>query len=255
QSLPSNADSFEVAQPKRSRSVRIAEMSEEDALTRAITCLEDALGYRDPHYYSDPASIRSYRLRQSRAWQSGTSLAVLAYIAACFLGKPPFSADWGGMPPLSALQGEMGQTWGLFLECGCVVFFAFDMYLLYNAFMNLFALSTTVNDPDVWMPLYDRAFEALDQEGTGHVTREKIMKLLKTIRPHYGESKRYMMYERIVQSASLRGRPAQRRGRAEKEYEAAEVTQVYRRDFCNNVVEALSLKIRTMREQNIARCG
>lgn len=45
-------------------------------------------------------------------------------------------------------------------------------------------------------------------------------------RPHYGESKRYMMYERIVQSASLRGRPAQRRGRAEKEYEAAEVTQV-----------------------------
>ncbi|CAN0323537.1 unnamed protein product, partial [Ectocarpus fasciculatus] len=100
-----------------------------------------------------------------------------------------------------------------------------------------------------------RAFEALDQEGTGHVTREKIMNLLKTIRPHYGESKRYMMYERIVQSASLRGRPAQRRGRAENEYEAAEVTQVYRRDFCNNVVEALSLKIRTMRERNIASPG
>lgn len=31
--------------PKR-RSVRIHEMSEEDALTRAITSLEDALGYR-----------------------------------------------------------------------------------------------------------------------------------------------------------------------------------------------------------------
>lgn len=29
--------------------------------------------------------------------------------------------------------------------------------------------------------------------------------------------------------------------------------QVYRREFCNNVVEALSLKIRTMREQKIAR--
>ena len=31
--------------------------------------------------------------------------------------------------------------------------------------------------------------------------------------------------------------------------------QVYRRDFCNNVVEALSLKIRTIHERKIARCG
>ncbi|CAN0438336.1 unnamed protein product, partial [Hapterophycus canaliculatus] len=86
---------------------------------------------RDPHYYNDPRSMRSYRLRQSRAWQSCTSLAVLAYIAACFLGKPPFSADWSGMPAPSALQEEMGQTWGLCLECGCVLFFSADIYLLY----------------------------------------------------------------------------------------------------------------------------
>ncbi|CAM9486187.1 unnamed protein product [Pylaiella littoralis] len=401
-----------IALPKR-RSVRIHEMSEEDALTRAITSLEDALGYRDPDYYTDARSIRSYRFRQSRAWQSCTSLAVLAYIAACFLGTPPFSADWDGMPPLSALQKEVGQTWGLCLECGCVLFFAFDMYLLYrcvgvrsivtcwwkvafllslllsvtdlgtrwythrpwsrvfrpavfffvgpkvrncslstlhavsallpvlvlellvtlayscvcvvlyhgvkdapfttlgSAFINLFALSTTVNDPDVWLPLYDRnranvlvfvsflvvqvfllhnillasvwnefgermklyakqkrkwreesvrrAFEALDLEGTGHITRETVMKLLKKIRPHYGESKRYMMYERIVQSTGLRGRGggqgAGGRRRVANEHEAAEVTQVYRRDFCNNVVEALSLKIRTMRERNIASTG
>lgn len=89
-------------------------------------------GTRDPNYYTDPRSIRSYRYRQSRAWQSCTSLAVVAYIAACFLGKPPFSADWGGMPSLSALQQEMGQSWGLWLECGCVLFFAFDIYLLYR---------------------------------------------------------------------------------------------------------------------------
>lgn len=87
---------------------------------------------RDPNYYTDPRSIRSYRYRQSRAWQSCTSLAVVAYIAACFLGKPPFSADWDGMPALSALQEEMGQTWGLCLECGCVLFFAYDIYLLYR---------------------------------------------------------------------------------------------------------------------------
>lgn len=57
---------------------------------------------------------------------------MVAYIAACFLGKPPFSADWGGMPALTALQEGMGQTWGLCLECGCVLFFAFDIYLLYR---------------------------------------------------------------------------------------------------------------------------
>eukprot|EP00903_Cladosiphon_okamuranus_P018814 g17305.t1 len=399
--------------PKR-RSVRMLyEMSEEEALKRAVTFLEDALGYRDPNYYTDPRSIRSYRYRQSRAWQSCTSLAVVAYIAACFFGKPPFSADWAGMPPLSALQEGMGQTWGLCLECGCVLFFAFDMYLLCrcvgvrsimtswwkaafllslllsvadlttrwythrpwsrvfrpavfffvgpkvrdcslstlhavsallpvlvlellvtlayscvcvvlyhgvkdapftslgSAFINLFALSTTVNDPDVWMPLYDRnranvlvfasflvvqvfllhnillasvwnefgermktfakqkrkwreesvrrAFEALDQETTGHITRDTVMRLLKTVRPHYGESKRYMMYERIVQSAGNRGRggaqAAGPRGRVAKEYEAAEVSVVYRREFCSNVVEALSLKIRTIHERKIASMG
>ena len=50
------------------------------------------------------------------------------------------------------------------------------------------------------------------------------------VRPHYGESKRYMMYERIVQSAGLRGRgggqAAGGRGRVAKEYEAAEVSLV-----------------------------
>lgn len=33
------------------------------------------------------------------------------------------------------------------------------------------------------------------------------------------------------------------------------IEQVNRRDFCDNIVEALSLKIRTMREQKIARCA
>lgn len=86
--------------------------------------------HRDPDYNSDPGSIRSYRLRQSRTWRYCTAMAVVAYIAACFLGKPPFSADWAGMPTPSRMQQRMAQTWGIYLECGCVLFFAFDIYLL-----------------------------------------------------------------------------------------------------------------------------
>ncbi|CAN0363471.1 unnamed protein product, partial [Scytosiphon promiscuus] len=45
-------------------------------------------------------------------------------------------------------------------SCVCVVLFhgirEAPFTTLGSAFMNLFALSTTVNDPDVWMPLYDR---------------------------------------------------------------------------------------------------
>lgn len=57
-------------------------------------------------------------------------MAVLAYIAACFLGKPPFDANSSGMPTPSALQGRLGQMWGMGLECGCVLFFVCDIYLL-----------------------------------------------------------------------------------------------------------------------------
>lgn len=45
-------------------------------------------------------------------------------------------------------------------SCVCVVLYhgvrEAPFTTLGSAFMNLFALSTTVNDPDVWMPLYDR---------------------------------------------------------------------------------------------------
>lgn len=87
---------------------------------------------REPDYYTDSRSMRIYRLRQGRVWKACTVIAVVAYIAACFLGKPPFSADWSGMPAPTALQGPVGQMWGLCLECGCVLFFAFDIYLLYR---------------------------------------------------------------------------------------------------------------------------
>lgn len=45
-------------------------------------------------------------------------------------------------------------------SCVCVVLYHgvkdAPFTSLRSAFINLFALSTTVNDPDVWMPLYDR---------------------------------------------------------------------------------------------------
>ena len=45
-------------------------------------------------------------------------------------------------------------------SCVCVVLYHgvkdAPFTSLGSAFINLFALSTTVNDPDVWMPLYDR---------------------------------------------------------------------------------------------------
>lgn len=74
--------------------------------------------------------MQKYRLRQSRAWKTATAVAVVAYMAACFLGVPPFAADWDSMPPPTAMQQELGQAWGLWLELGCVLFFSFDIYLL-----------------------------------------------------------------------------------------------------------------------------
>lgn len=90
----------------------------------------DPAAHRDPDDKPDQKSMRIYRIRQSRAWKVSTAIAVLAYMAACFLGKPPFSASWDTMPRLSAMQDELGQAWGLWLEIGCVLFFSFDIYLL-----------------------------------------------------------------------------------------------------------------------------
>ncbi|CAN0420792.1 unnamed protein product [Ascophyllum nodosum] len=143
----------------RRRGNRSINSINKDVYLRAATFLEDALGYRDPDYYSDSKGIRSYRLRQSRAWRSCTAVAVLAYIAACFLGKPPFDANSSGMPTPSALQGRLGQMWGMGLECGCVLFFVCDIYLLvrctgYRSFVTCwwkvaFAVSLLLSAVDV----------------------------------------------------------------------------------------------------------
>lgn len=45
-------------------------------------------------------------------------------------------------------------------SCLCVVLYhgvpEAPFTTLRDAYLNLYALSTTVNDPDVWMPIYDR---------------------------------------------------------------------------------------------------
>ncbi|CAM9220735.1 unnamed protein product, partial [Discosporangium mesarthrocarpum] len=184
-------------------------------------------------------------------------------------------------------------------SCVCVVLYhsisEAPFTSLFEAFVNLFALSTTVNDPDVWMPLYDRnianvlvfssflilqvfllhnivlaqvwnefgermkvyaaqnkewreeavrrAFDVLDVTGLGYIPKERMLTLLRMIRPHYSHSKLLMMYERMVQ-----GNRFQSRGSLD-----ADIEQVQRKDFYSNVVEAVSLRIRTLREKNIDR--
>ncbi|CAN0111229.1 unnamed protein product, partial [Discosporangium mesarthrocarpum] len=85
---------------------------EEWAILLASTFIEDAMGYRDPDYRTDDKSMGYYRFRQSRGWQTCSFLAVLVYMAACFVGPSPFTVvgTASSVETMGSLAGDSSSS-------------------------------------------------------------------------------------------------------------------------------------------------